>query len=104
MPMSAADSAGDSRWQRWWCAGLDADARAEAQALQQRLAGRDGLWLAAALVAGLAAAAWGLHSAGVPLAWALLVALLFVAGSALAMRRAWLQPERFDARTLRRLA
>jgi signal transduction histidine kinase len=40
----------------------------------------------------------------VPLAWALGVALLFVAGSALAMRRAWLQPERFDARTLRRLA
>jgi signal transduction histidine kinase len=102
--MTSADSAADSRWQRWWCAGLDADARAEAQALQQRLAGRDGLWLAAALAAGLAAAAWGLRSAGVPLAWALLVALLFVAGSALAMRRAWLQPERFDARTLRRLA
>ena len=93
-----------SRWQRWWCAGLDADALAEAQALQRRLAGRDGVGIAAALLGGWAAAAWGLRSAGVPWAWALLVALLFVAGSALAMRRAWLQPERFDARTLRRLA
>ena len=104
MPAPSTAPVSDSRWQRWWCAGLDADARAEALALQQRLAGRDGLWLAAALAAGLAAAAWGLRSAGVPWAWALLVALLFVAGSALAMRRAWLQPQRFDARTLRRLA
>ncbi len=104
VPMTSPDSAAGSRLQRWWCAGLDADACAEAHALQQRLAGRDSLWLAAALAAGLAAAAWGLRSAGVPMAWALLVALLFVAGSALAMRRAWLQPERFDARTLRRLA
>ena len=104
VPPTPHAAAAESLWKRWWCAGLDADARAEAQALQRRLAGRDGLWLAAALAAGLAAAAWGLRSAGVPMAWALLVALLFVAGSALAMRRAWLQPQRFDARTLRRLA
>ena len=101
--MTSPATATESRCQRWWCAGLDADARAEAQALHRRLAGRDGLWLAAALAAGLAAAAWGLNRAGVPVGWALLVAALFVGGSALAMRRAWLQPERFDARMLRRL-
>jgi hypothetical protein len=69
--MTSPATATESRCQRWWCAGLDADARAEAQALHRRLAGRDGLWLAAALAAGLAAAAWGLNRAGVPVGWAL---------------------------------
>ena len=92
------------RWRRWWHAGLDAEARLQADALDRLLVSRTGclLWLAA--LATLLGAAWGLRGAGVPLGWAAAVALLFVAGSLLAMRRAWLQPERFDARTLRRLA
>ena len=95
---------GEAGGPRGWGGGGEAAARAAARALQQRLAGRGGLGLVLALAGGLVAATWGLRRAGVPWAWAVLVALLFVAGSALAMRRAWLQPERFDGRMLRRLA
>ena len=92
------------RWRRWWHAGLHAEARAQAEALDRVLAGRQGAWLWGAAAAALLAAVLGLRDAGVPLHWALLVAVLFVGGGLLAMRRAWLQPERFDARMLRRLA
>lgn len=94
----------EPRLARWWYAGLDAGARAEAEALDRRLAGREGAWLWLGIGAALSGATFGLRSAGVPLHWAALVALLFVGGSAMAMRRAWLQPEKFDARMLRRLA
>lgn len=98
------DTAAGAPWQRWWYAGLDAPTRAQALAFDQRLLRRDGLGLWLGIALGWAATAVGLQQAGMAGRWAAFTAALFVAGSALAMRRAWLQPQKFDARTLRRLA
>jgi len=93
-----------TRWQRWLYAGLDEDTRAQALTFDRRLARRDGLGIWLSLLAGCTAAVLGLQQAGMRWGWALVTAGLFVTGSAMAMRRAWLQPQKFDGRTLRRLA
>jgi len=104
LPTTTAAAAAEPRWRRWWHAGLDDEARAQAEALDRLLASRRGGWLWGAAAAALLAAVLGLRDAGVALHWAAPVAALFIGGSLLAMRRAWLQPERFDAGMLRRLA
>jgi hypothetical protein len=104
LPAPSAPALPDRGWPRWLYAGLDAETRAQAMALDRRLlqpAGW-GAWLG--VLGGWAAATLGLRQAGMRWAWAVLTAGLFVAGSAMAMRRAWLQPQKFDGRTLRRLA
>lgn len=100
--MPARPTPRPSRLARWWYGDLDPPLRAEAQALDRRLVqGGVGLWLGFA--AGLSATVLGLRAAGMPLPWSVSIALLFVIGSGLAMRRAWLQPEKFEGRTLRRI-
>lgn len=91
------------RWQQWLYRGMSAETRNDAMALDARLFGRAslGLWCGAA--AGLAGIFVGLRAAGAGVGWAAVLALLFVGGSAMAMRRAWLQPERFNPRTLLRI-
>ncbi|WP_395701035.1 sensor histidine kinase [Aquabacterium sp.] len=101
MPAAAAPAAA---WQRWWYAGLDEPTRAQALAFDRRLLRREGLGLWLGIALGWAATAVGLQQAGMTARWAWFTSALFVAGSGLAMRRAWLQPQKFDARTLRRLA
>lgn len=91
-------------WQRWLYAGLDAETRAQAMAFDRKLLQRGGWGVWVSVLAGWAASTLGLQQAGMRWTWALLTAGLFVAGSAMAMRRAWLQPQKFDGRTLRRLA
>src|SRR6185369_10442039 len=88
---------------RWWYAGLGPELRAEARHLDRCLLQRQGLGLWLGLLGAAAGGTLGLVAAGLPLHWALLAALLFVCGGAVAMRRAWLQPEKFDTRTLRRI-
>jgi len=86
------------RVESWWYDGLDASAGHDARAL-------DRLWLDAryglrpAWWAGIAAAlsltTLGLRANGVPLRWALLIGAFFVGFSLLAMRAAWLEPQKF---------
>lgn len=99
-----ADGPTEPRWQRWWYAGLDADTQAQARAFDRRLLGREGLGAWLGWLAAWAGTSFGLAGAGLRWYWALLAGGLFALGSGLAMRRAWLQPQKFNARTLRRLA
>lgn len=91
------------RWQQWLYRGMTTETQRDAMALDARLFGRAGLGLWGGAAAGLAGSFFGLRAAGAGTAWAAALALLFVGGSAMAMRRAWLQPERFHPRTLLRL-
>ncbi|NRF66311.1 histidine kinase [Aquincola sp. S2] len=102
-PPTPLPRAAAARFARWWYGDLGPELRAEAEALDRRLVqGGIGLWLGVS--ASLSATVLGLQASGLPLHWSVSVALLFVIGSGLAMRRAWLQPEKFDGRRLRSAA
>lgn len=78
--------------------------RSQAQALDQFLFSRGaaGLWLGIVLAALLSA--YGLVVAGLSVLAAIATTLVFFAGLIAVMRRAWLRPEQFSGRRLRRLA
>jgi hypothetical protein len=83
---------------------LSPSSRQQAHAADRFMFSRAGIPLWLGLVALLAAVVYGLQRAGFETWVALLVAVLFLAGMGRAVRRAWIDPERFTARRLWRLA
>jgi len=76
--------------------------REQVELIDGFLYSRRGLWVWLGMVCALAAATWGLTAAGFPLALALSLGLIAFAGLPMGALGAWLQPERFAARRLRK--